>query len=119
LVSRIVLRNTPPLSTTGVRPVSARTAAHVPDDRDERRVEPPGDDGPRDAGVDVGHDRGDERPGIDRERLARRSGTERERVHAIRPGGDRLAVPVRGEHAVRVWHLDQLLPRLAGLGLGW
>jgi hypothetical protein len=66
-------------------------------------VEPPGDDGPRDAGVHVGHDR----PGIDRERLAPSSGTERERVHATRPGGDQVAVLVRGEQAVRVWHLNR------------
>jgi WD40 repeat protein len=38
---------------------------------------------------------------------------------AFRPGGDQLAVVVRGEHAVRVWHLDRLRQRLAALGLDW
>jgi WD40 repeat protein len=35
------------------------------------------------------------------------------------PDGRRLAVLVRGEHAVRVWHLDRLRERLAAMQLDW
>jgi WD40 repeat protein len=35
------------------------------------------------------------------------------------PGGQRLAVLVQGERAVRVWHLERLRERVGQLGLGW
>ncbi len=42
-------------------------------------------------------------------------------VRAIRfsPDGNKLAVLVKNETAVRIWHLDRLRARLAALNLGW
>jgi WD40 repeat protein len=42
-------------------------------------------------------------------------------VRAIRlsPDGTKLAILVKNETAVRIWHLDRLHARLAALGLGW
>ena len=37
---------------------------------------------------------------------------------AFHPGGDRLAVTVQREHAVRLWRLDRLAERLRAMGLG-
>jgi WD40 repeat protein len=35
------------------------------------------------------------------------------------PDGDKLAVPVHREYAVRLGHLDRLRERLVAMGLGW
>jgi WD40 repeat protein len=57
--------------------------------------------------------------GRPRELLASPSPTGSARSVSFRPDGSRLSVLVRGEPAVRVWHLDRLRERLTRLGLGW